>query len=395
MNIDPFLPYDWKNIPDLQRRATIVRILDAPDVEDIVRFHLTGSGWKSYQETQMVCGHRLPEGLKDGSLLPFPIYTPTTKALVGHDEHISADSVAVSHGHKRERLSLQAACVIANHARSRGIIMADTKFEFSGDVLADEKGTPDSSRFWDADAWKKAMEKGKLPPSFDKQFVREWGKTVGIDKRDPKNPDDVAWVHEQTVPAEVCDMTTQIYRYIFWRLTGMKIERYQRDRLSVEANDQRQVIEVIIGSESDRRQIEIGLRLLINADVRVSVISCHRNPAELEHFAQTELPHATRIIAGAGMAAQLPGVLKAHMCRFGNHHIPVIGVAFEGQDEDHNRSAKGSIKDLPGQPVELDENGEAYFGEQGFAQACVAALEHEFLPKKFEPKPPKIGTWTE
>jgi phosphoribosylaminoimidazole-succinocarboxamide synthase len=197
--IDGYLPEHLRGNADLQRRAVVVKKLTPPDVEDIVRIHLTGSGWKSYQKDSTVCGHRLPNGLKDGSLLPYPIYAPTTKAVEGHDEHISADSVAGKYGVFRERLALQVAGAVANFARQKGIILADTKFEIAVDpanadlVLADEKATPDSSRFWDAIAWQKAMKTGKLPPSFDKQFVRDWLETSGWNKQlpAPKVPTDI------------------------------------------------------------------------------------------------------------------------------------------------------------------------------------------------------------
>ncbi|HLC85584.1 MAG TPA: phosphoribosylaminoimidazolesuccinocarboxamide synthase, partial [Candidatus Nanoarchaeia archaeon] len=200
--IDPYLPEELRGNPSLQKRATVVKLLEQPEVEDIVRLYLTGSGYESYAKTGMICGHKLPAGLIDGSKLPYPIYTPTTKAMEGHDEHIDADGVVSRYGFKRERLSLQIAQAMGSYAEHCGIILADTKFEFSS-VLADEKGTPDSSRFWDLKAWKKAHVQGKLPPSFDKQFVREWAKKVLIQKdkdgrtRDTENPFDLEYVAAQ------------------------------------------------------------------------------------------------------------------------------------------------------------------------------------------------------
>lgn len=394
--VDQYLPKHLRGNPELQKRATVVRLLPAPEVEDIVRLVLTGSGLQSYQKDGMVCGHKLPAGLNDGSLLPYPIYTPTTKAVEGHDVHITADSVVAKYGFQRERLAIQVASVIANYAAARGIRLADTKFEFSGNILADEKGTPDSSRFVDEVAWRKASAQGKFPPSLDKQYVREWGKKLGIDKRDPEDPADMAWVHYQEVPAEVVEMTTRIYRYIFWRLTGMKLERFQREEMGIAVENRKPKVEIVVGSESDLPQLEAGYRFLYSigesrAKYRVSVISCHRNPQALLDFVQgTE---ADLIIAGAGEAAALPGIIKSQVCVRSRGNIPVIGVALKGKNEKADMAARLSIENLPGQPVEMDEKGNAYFGPEGFEKACHSAVNDEFLPKKMEAKPVKIGEW--
>jgi phosphoribosylaminoimidazole-succinocarboxamide synthase len=395
--IDEYLPEYLRNDIELQKRATVVRIVPAPDVEDIVRLYLTGRGWTSYQKNGTVCGHRLPPGLIDGSKLPYAIYTPTTKAEEGHDEHISAESVAGRYGAKRERLALQAAGTISAYAEERGIILADTKFEFSFEggtfVLADEKGTPDSSRFWDGNAWKKSHAKSKLPPSFDKQYVREWGKKALIEKdstgrkRDPQNPDDIAYIDSLEVPTDVIDMTTSIYRYIFWRLTGMQIEAYQRLNMGIAVEAPRRKIEILIGSKSDSEQIEAGLDFLKGvADVNLRVLSCHRNLNELGAVAEQIINHADVVIAGAGMAAALPGIMKSQLCMLGHPEIPVIGVAFKGKSERDDQAAILSIERLPGEPVELDLHGHAYFGNVGFIEACRATIGHEFLPKDIERK---------
>jgi len=338
-------------------------------------------------------------GLADGNKLPYPLYTPTTKATEGHDEHITADSVAERYGVKRERLSLQVAGAISAHAEKCGIVLADSKFEFSLDnlrsgnlILADEKGTPDSSRFWDARAWAKAQAKGKLPPSFDKQFVREWGKKAGVDKLDPQTLADLAFVDGLEVPASVTDMTTRIYRYIFWRLTGMQIETYQGAMMGIIVETKHPRIEVLVGSESDLPQTQTGLASLLSiADVNISVVSCHRNPTELRKLAEEVLSKADVIIAGAGMAAALPGIVKSELCMLNHPEIPVIGVAFQGATDDDDLAAQLSIERLPGSPVELAPDGTAYFGSEGFLAACKAAVQDEFLPKTIEAKPAKIG----
>lgn len=395
--IDEYLPDTHRDNPATQKTATIVSLYPEPEVEDIVRLYLTGSSVPYYKKDRIVCGHKLPEGLIDGSKLPYPIYTPSTKAKVGHDEHITADSVAKRFGNVRERLALQVASALSSYAESRGVIVADTKLEWS-DVLVDEKGTPDSSRFWDAIAWKKAHAQGKLPPSFDKQFVREWGKTAFIEKdengrkREPENPEDLEFVSNQVVPEEVVKRTIRLYRYIFWRLTGMKIEAYQRDEMEIEVEIPKPKIEVLLGSESDLDQAKIGLDFLRYSplDLKQSILSCHRNPAELREFVKNHLVNADVVIAGAGMAAALPGIVKSELSMLGRPDIPVIGVAFQGKTERSNQAAILSIEDLPGQMVELDPNGKAYSGHSGFLAACKAAMEHEFLPRGIEAKPAKI-----
>ncbi len=393
--VDLFLPEGLRGNAELQKQATVVRILPAPDVEDVVRFILTGGGWESYKATQSICGHRFPNGLSDGSRLPFPVYTPTTKAAVGHDEHITADSVAERYGVKRERMSLQVAGLIASYAASRGIILADTKFEFSLSngklILADEKGTPDSSRFVDKATWEKLASKGKFPPSLDKQYIRDWGIKAGVKIRDPRKAEDLAFVDSLEVPERVTDMTTSIYRYVFWRLTGKQIEYYQRDILGIAMQTPtRRKIHVVVGSESDLPQIVRGVdSMRVVADVGVSAISCHRNPDELRRFVRDELTTTDVVIAGAGKAAALPGIIKSYLCELGSH-VPVIGVALDSENRKDNDAAIYSIECLPGQPVELDADGNAYFGPIGFMKACSAASWDEFLPKAVEHKPAKI-----
>ena len=388
--------------PNLRARMTKIRLLPLPEVEDIVRFHLVGTGWSSYLQTGEVCGHRLPKGLAEGCRLPYPIYTPTTKAEQGHDEHLSADGVLEKVGWRRERLAIQVASMMADYAWRRGIILADTKFEFSrteeGEpVLIDEKGTPDSSRFWDFRDWERAQAKGGLPPALDKQYVRDWGRRMGVDKRNPANPEDVNWVHSLEVPAEVVQMTTRLYRYIFWRLTGLKLESFQNRMMEIPVSLPARRIEVLIGSDSDLDQVFNGLGFLNQQPerhlVRLSIISCHRHPEILRGFAETELSRADVVIAAAGKAAALPGMVKSWLQHFGRGQIPVIGVALSGASSTDDQAARLSIENLPGQPVELDERGRAYFGADGFLAACQAAIWSEFRPKDASTKPMEIGSW--
>jgi phosphoribosylaminoimidazole-succinocarboxamide synthase len=186
--------------PEAEGRGMRVRRLEMFPVECVVRGYITGSGWKEYQQTGEVCGIRLPEGLRESDKLPEPIFTPATKAEVGdHDENIDFDRAAEIVGDRAlmeelRRVSTEIYQRGADHAAERGIILADTKFEFGSHagaevVLGDEVLTPDSSRFWPADTW----EPGKGVPSFDKQFVRDYASSLGWDKTDPgpELPDDV------------------------------------------------------------------------------------------------------------------------------------------------------------------------------------------------------------
>ncbi|MRS11927.1 MAG: phosphoribosylaminoimidazolesuccinocarboxamide synthase [Actinobacteria bacterium] len=175
---------------ELRGRFMIVKKAEVFPVECIVRGYLAGSGWKEYQRSGTVCGQKLPEGLVESSRLPEPIFTPSTKAAIGeHDENISFDRmcelIGDEHAGRLRDVSLALYCAARDHAATRGIIIADTKFEFGlvdGEVtLIDEVLTPDSSRFWPADEY----EPGHGQPSFDKQFVRDWLEASGWDKKPP------------------------------------------------------------------------------------------------------------------------------------------------------------------------------------------------------------------
>jgi phosphoribosylaminoimidazole-succinocarboxamide synthase len=180
-------------------RALVVRRLLMLPVECVVRGHITGSGWKDYQATGSVSGIPLPAGLRESERLPEPIFTPSTKADVGHDEAIDFEQAAtlVEDRALMERVrdvSIELYSFAAEHARERGVILADTKFEFGLDdkgelVLGDEVLTPDSSRYWPADGF----EVGRSQPSFDKQYVRDWAASSGWDKKPPAPaiPEDV------------------------------------------------------------------------------------------------------------------------------------------------------------------------------------------------------------
>jgi len=185
---------------ELRGRALVVRKLSMLPVECIVRGHITGSGWKDYRATGRVSGVELPAGLRESEQLPQPIFTPSTKAEVGHDEAIDFEGAVQLVGDRGLMDAMRDASLAlyrfgAQHARSRGIILADTKFEFGRDaegrlVLGDEVLTPDSSRFWPAEGF----QVGRGQPSFDKQYVRDWASGTGWDRKPPAPaiPHDVA-----------------------------------------------------------------------------------------------------------------------------------------------------------------------------------------------------------
>jgi phosphoribosylaminoimidazole-succinocarboxamide synthase len=200
----------------LEHRAIVVRRLRALPVEAVVRGYVIGSGWKEYQATGRICGIALPAGLRQADRLPQPIFTPATKAAAGeHDENVSFDTIAATIGADLASQVRSTALAIyafaAEHARARGIIIADTKFEFgvgaAGElVLIDEVLTPDSSRFWPADRY----APGQSPPSFDKQYVRDYLETLTWNKKAPG----------PKLPAEVIEKTAANYREALARLTA-------------------------------------------------------------------------------------------------------------------------------------------------------------------------------
>lgn len=198
----------------LDGRFTIAKKAEMLPVECVVRGYLSGSGWKDYTETGSVCGIRLPEGLTESAKLPEPIFTPSTKAVSGHDENTTLEHVVEMVGHETAAKVRETALALysfaGDYAAKKGIIIADTKFEFGlikGDlVLCDEVLTPDSSRFWPADSY----EPGRSQPSFDKQYVRDYLISVKWD-RNPPAPE---------LPAEVVAETSRKYREAYEKLVG-------------------------------------------------------------------------------------------------------------------------------------------------------------------------------
>jgi phosphoribosylaminoimidazole-succinocarboxamide synthase len=208
---------------EVRGRALAVKRLRMVPIECVVRGYITGSGWNDYRQTGAVCGIQLPAGLQESQQLPEPVFTPSTKALEGHDQNIDLDGmVEVLSGDRdlARRLgdaSLAVYTRAAEHARSRGIILADTKFELGLDAqgtltLADEVLTPDSSRFWPAAGY----EPGRSQPSFDKQYVRDWASASGWDKTPPA----------PALPEDVVARTQALYREAYERITGEPLEAW-------------------------------------------------------------------------------------------------------------------------------------------------------------------------
>jgi phosphoribosylaminoimidazole-succinocarboxamide synthase len=206
-------------VEQVRGRAMVVRRLKPLPVEAVARGYLAGSGWKDYQRTGRVCGIALPAGLRQADALPLPIFTPATKAERGaHDENIAFDEMAALVGgtlaERVREITLRLYVEAAAYARERGIIIADTKFEFGLDEhgalhLIDEALTADSSRFWPADQYRP----GESPPSFDKQFVRDYLESIAWDKRPPA----------PRLPPEVIARTSEKYREALYRLTGRTV----------------------------------------------------------------------------------------------------------------------------------------------------------------------------
>jgi phosphoribosylaminoimidazole-succinocarboxamide synthase len=214
-SVDDFPPVSEEAVEELRGRSMLVRRVEIVPFECVVRGYLVGSGWKEYQRDGSVCGIGLEPGLVEADRLPEPIFTPATKAEQGeHDENVSFEVMAADLGAdlagRLRELSLELYRAGAEHAAGHGIILADTKFEFGlldgGIVLADEVLTPDSSRYWPAERW----APGQTPPSFDKQFVRDFATSTGWDRRPPA----------PELPEEVVAATRAKYVEAYERLTG-------------------------------------------------------------------------------------------------------------------------------------------------------------------------------
>jgi len=220
VNVADF-PAEAQDAPDLAGRSMLAKRLQMLPIECVVRGYLVGTGWKDYRASGSVCGHALPSGLREADKLPEPLFTPSTKATEGHDANIDRAAGIALVGEERfdeiERLSIEVYRTAADYALERGIIIADTKFEFGVDehdriVIGDEVLTPDSSRFWPVDEY----APGGSPPSYDKQYVRNWLETLDWDKT-PPGPE---------IPANVVEGTRARYVEAYERLTGEPFQAY-------------------------------------------------------------------------------------------------------------------------------------------------------------------------
>jgi phosphoribosylaminoimidazole-succinocarboxamide synthase len=214
------MPEAVRRHDELRGRSVLVKKTKVFPVECVVRGYLEGSGWKDYQATSEICGHKLPPGLRQCERLPEPLFTPATKAETGHDENISEEKFASITGKenatKLKDLSLKIYNEAGEYALTRGIIIADTKFEFGLDergeiILIDEILTPDSSRFWDASLY----EPGHAQPSFDKQFVREYLESLDWDKRPPA----------PALPPDIAEATTERYLQAYSLISGRELSK--------------------------------------------------------------------------------------------------------------------------------------------------------------------------
>ena len=347
--IDPESVVDESEVDQVRGRAVVAKRLKPIPVEAVVRGYLIGSGWKDYQETGAVCGITLPKGLKQAAKLPEPIFTPAHKAEMGlHDENISFDQVCQTIGvplaEKIREISIRLYQEASDYAATQGIIIADTKFEFGLDDagvlhLMDEVLTADSSRFWPKDGY----QEGISPPSFDKQFVRDYLETLDWGKTPPAPP----------LPADVIEKTAEKYREALFRIAGVRLP----------------VVGVVMGSQSDWDVMQHAVAILDQFGIphEARVVSAHRMPDTLYAYAEAAQARGLRgIIAGAGGAAHLPGMLAAKTT------VPVFGVPVPSKYLRGEDSLYSIVQMPKGIPVATFAIGEA--GAANAALHFIATL---------------------
>lgn len=405
-DVDQYLPEELRGNPEIQARTTIVKKYDPIKFEIIIRDRLWGSAAKGYPDkspynptTGMLFGQFVGKDLKPADEFPELVFDPTTKAGEGeHDTRVSADKVNQAYPGIQET-AIKIFKHVQGDSRRRGFELVDFKIELAyvnGEfILLDETATLDAARYWLIGQLKQyqAGDIKKLP-EMSKEYARDCANELGIEALAEQE----RWDEAQQVMFTSAQITwvRMIYRYMFMQLTGVCLETYWQTN-GVNLHDKR-VILVIAGSKSDDPQQEAGIAFLkSNAPNHRMVCSCHGSPAELLAIVgmikRGEFGDIKAIVAGAGMAAHLPGMLNAFLTMYRIGHIPVLGVGFssgaaEATDaNEHSKcvnkemAALRSIDQLPGQPVEVQENGFAYFGAEGFLDACLAAAKREFLPK--------------
>jgi phosphoribosylaminoimidazole-succinocarboxamide synthase len=347
--IDPESVVGESEVEQVRGRAVVAKRLTPIPVEAVVRGYLIGSGWKDYQDTGSVCGIALPKGLRLAAKLPEPIFTPAHKAEMGlHDENISFDQVCTQIGkplaEKIREVSIRLYKEASDYAAEQGIIIADTKFEFglddSGTLhLMDEVLTADSSRFWPADSY----EEGISPPSFDKQFVRDYLETLDWGKTPPPPP----------LPDHVIERTAAKYREALFRIAGVRLP----------------VVGVVMGSQSDWDVMRHAVAILDQFGIphEAKVVSAHRMRDTLYAYAEAACARGLKgIIAGAGGAAHLPGMLAAKTT------VPVFGVPVPSKYLRGEDSLYSIVQMPKGIPVATFAIGEA--GAANAALHLIATL---------------------
>jgi phosphoribosylaminoimidazole-succinocarboxamide synthase len=354
--IDPESVVGESEVEQVRGRAVVAKRLKPIPVEAVVRGYLIGSGWKDYQETGSVCGIALPKGLKLAAKLPEPIFTPAHKAEFGlHDENISFEQVCAQIGkplaEKIREISVRLYQEASQYAAKQGIIIADTKFEFGLDDagtlhLMDEVLTADSSRFWPADQY----EEGMSPPSFDKQFVRDYLETLDWDKTPPPPP----------LPDHVIERTAAKYREALFRIAGVRLP----------------VVGVVMGSQSDWEVMRHAVAILDQFGIphEAKVVSAHRMPDTLYAYAEAACARGLKgIIAGAGGAAHLPGMLAAKTT------VPVFGVPVPSKYLRGEDSLYSIVQMPKGIPVATFAIGEAGAANAALHLIATLATEDETL----------------
>ncbi|MBK8100514.1 MAG: phosphoribosylaminoimidazolesuccinocarboxamide synthase [Planctomycetes bacterium] len=352
----------WADVPaaykDVLRGRTMRCKKARPlPIEWVVRGYLTGSGWKDYQKDGMVSGVQLPAGLQHASELDPPILTPSTKAETGHDEPISFARVVEMVGREVAEQARDYALELyrrgREYARSRGIVIADTKFEFGvldgKVVLIDECLTPDSSRFWPAHE----VRPGSNPTSFDKQYLRDWLTGTGWNKNPPP----------PTLPPEVIQKTAATYAEIQQRLTAQK------------------PIAFLLGSDSDLPVLEGAFAALSELGVgfHVRILSAHRTPEEAGEFARNAHKNGVRVLIGvAGMAAHLAGALAAHST------LPVLGVPVDAGPLQGHDALLSTAMMPPGIPVAAMGIGKAAARNAALLAVRILALSDPAIAGQLE-----------
>jgi hypothetical protein len=348
------------------------------------------------QNNGMVCGQKLREGLRQGQLLPLPIFTPTTKAPNGeHDLPLDVNDVARDHGADVERFALRTFAFASEVAGQAGLILLDTKIEIARRngriVLCDEIFTPDSSRYADEADYAEAQSQDppRLPLGLDKQVIRDLAAAQGFNTFDPKNPDHIALVQAWEVPEEALVDALERYRYLFWRLTGMKLEQFQKEHLGMtDACAPTVHIDVICDAPSSNAQVREGLQLLHEVQEQGEAVVARHALNGRDHLLPLvewliDLPDTPRVIIAADdMLHGLPGTINAVLRGLGRKHIQVIGVSLAGPD-----GRDVIVEQLAQMPPLFGQlrggNTDHLYGAEGFSRACDFALHNEFLSRSW------------